>query len=415
MQARFNTGVIKQGAMRFQAASQEMRANAMQIGKIAASLTQTSWKGRGARAFEELTTHLQQDSNEASTAFGQVAQELNALAVQLDSVNQLHVQADRVEDEIESVERQLRHTEDPSRRASLRTELSQLRYRQNSILADAQNRERYADKRAQAKFDEIGHRADKLHYSTGVPERLKPGSQVKFEWSDLLLPSGIAGLMISKGIKFRHDPRNPKVVIISTAEWMRGQSRFQWWNKMVKGFNKVLVKVPGSEKTVARTLKDLTGISANLTRIGINKIPWHMAKRAVGPASIVFTISSEVKPLTESWKNNSKTAESREEFWKNFGQDAASSVNRILFKSLGAIGGTAAGATAGSLASPAGTIVGGAVGSVLGEKAGEWVAEQTDWIARKAGEKAGAGIAKALNTYDSVKDKIKGFDWSLGF
>jgi uncharacterized protein YukE len=414
MQPRFNTSVIKHGAMRFMTASQEMRAKGMQIEKIAASLSQTSWKGKGAAAFQELTSHLREDSYAASQAFGQVAQELNALATQLDAVNQLRQNAEHLEREIDALERQLHHAE-PSRCSSIRSELQHLRHRQNMLLNEANMRERQADSRAKAKFDEIGQQANRLHFATGVPDRLKPGSQVKFEWTDLLMPGGIAAMIMSKGIRFRPDVRNPKVFIISTAGWLRGQSRFKWWNNIVKGFNQVLVKVPGSEKTLARTVKDLAGISANLNRIGLNKIPWHMAKRAVGPLSVLLTAQEEIQPLTESWKRNSQKAKTREEFWKNFGQDAASSINRILWKSLGAIGGTAGGAFAGTAAGPAGSVIGGAVGSVLGEKAGEWIAEQTDWLARKAGEKVGQGIAWTLNKWDSLKEKIKKWDLSFGF
>lgn len=417
---RFNTSLIRNGAQKFAAASQELKVKEMRMEKIAASLTQgvDGWTGEGADAYKELSSKLCEDTKIAGEAFTGIASELNGLASQLDVVNQLREQADRLEEEITHLQRQLNRIDDPSREASIRSEISHLRYRHNSLEMEANTRERQADMRAKARFDEIGAMTSRLHLAEGVPEhlRVKEENPWALSWQDVLKVGVVAGLVFSRSIQFRPSPSNPNVYLISTANWLRGKSRFAWWNRLVKGYNSFKSKNPNPAKrtTVAKWLKDYSGISPNLTRINIKNLPLHIIRRAAVPAAVVGTALEEVKPLIDSWTKNSKNTQTREEFWRNFSQDAASSINKIVWRTVGMIGGTAAGAAGGAfVGGPAGGIFFGVVGGVAGDKAGGWVARKLDKWVRKGGAAVGEGIAKALNEYDRIKASISSFDKGL--
>lgn len=413
---RFNTSLIRNGAQKFAAASQELKVKEMRMEKLALSLTQGAdgWTGEGADAYKELSSKLCEDTKKAGEAFTGIASELNGLASQLDVVNQLREQADRLEEEISHLQHQLHRIDDPSREASIRSEISQLRYRHNSLEMEANTRERQADMRAKSRFDEIGAMAGRLHMAEGVPEYLQVKEESLFSWQDLLKMGAVSAIMVSGSVQFKPSPSNPNVYTVSTAKWLRGKSRFEWRNKLVKGFNQRRAANPNPAKrtTVAKWVKDYIGINPNMTRISFSKIPLHILRRAVTPVAFLMIAGGEVKPMFETYEKNKSL--SREEFWNRFGQDAASSINKIVWKSLGMVTGTAAGAVAGNtVMGPVGAVVGGMFGSILGEKAGEWVAGKLDKFARRAGSAVGEGIVNALNTYDRVKAKIQGFDRKL--
>jgi uncharacterized protein YukE len=317
MKPRANTHVIRMNAQRFSAAAQEIQVKGQRIHQSTDTLVNgtNGWKGQGAQAYESLAQHMNEDTRTAGSAFASIAQSLNQLAGQLDTVNSLRDQADHLQMQIQGLARDFREVE-PENQASMQQELSHLRHRHSMIEMQADTIERQADSAAQAQFDEIAQLSNRLHFAQGIPEGEKPwaspASQKKeedplFSWTDLLQPGVVTALVMSKSIKFTRSNQNPNVYNVSTAGWLRGRSRYEKWNWCVRKLDRLFVKIPKlGVGSTAKAVKDwVIGVDQNLTRISAKKLPLHIVKRVVGPLSILLSIKDEYTPVTESWKTNS--------------------------------------------------------------------------------------------------------------
>ncbi len=176
-------------------------------------------------------------------------------------------------------------------------------------------------------------------------------------------------------------------------------------------------------------LKDLAGVSSNLTHIKASNMAAHITKRAVVFSALIATAQGVVgvaKTWTEHWDEYKSYNDTSKQV-SAMTVDAGLALLPVAAETLGGIGGTIGGAKLGAvvgtfiggpgLGTAAGAIIGGAVGGFAG-----------DWIGGAAGNWAKDGIISAggrewaTNTFDKhvaqpvadgisyMADKIRDFE-----
>lgn len=165
-----NTLLIRSGATRFAAAGQEISDQEKKLANITESLDAGSdgWRGEGARAFYAETEKHRADFRLASQAFLLVAQALNTLANQLDTVNQMRRQLENLQHESSVLQRRLLHAEDEDR-SYYNQEIGLLNVRITQLRFEADSLERNANLVAGRQFDDAADMAERLHsfYDSG--------------------------------------------------------------------------------------------------------------------------------------------------------------------------------------------------------------------------------------------------------
>lgn len=159
-----NTLLIRSGATRFAAAGQEISDQEKKLASIIESLDAGSngWRGEGARAFYAETEKHRADFRLASQAFVLVAQALNTLANQLDTVNQMRRQLENLQHESSILQRRLLHAEDEDR-SYYNQEIGFLNMRITQLRFEADSLERNANLVAGRQFDDAADMAERLH------------------------------------------------------------------------------------------------------------------------------------------------------------------------------------------------------------------------------------------------------------
>ncbi|MCX7571130.1 WXG100 family type VII secretion target [Tumebacillus sp. DT12] len=159
-----NTLLIRSGATRFAAAGQEISGQEKKLASIIESLDAGSngWRGEGARAFYAETEKHRADFRLASQAFVLVAQALNTLANQLDTVNQMRRQLENLQHESSILQRRLLHAEDEDR-SYYNQEIGLLNVRITQLRFEADSLERNANLVAGRQFDDAADMAERLH------------------------------------------------------------------------------------------------------------------------------------------------------------------------------------------------------------------------------------------------------------
>ncbi|MBL0388224.1 hypothetical protein JJB07_16545 [Tumebacillus sp. ITR2] len=415
-----NTFLLRNGASRFGSAVHDVQRLSSRVEQAAET---DQWKGQAATDFRSLAGKVREDLRTAGLAFDHISQSLNQLAGHLDNVNHLRQQAQGMEGQIHALQSQL-HNGEPEERYSLQMELNYLQGRYHSLQQEADSLEAQANQTASAQFYDIEGLVGRMNAVRGGLQ-IKAGTQQKSEdeditsASDFLAPGAVTALILSGSIRFEQDPQDPRSYFIKTAGWVKGESRFSKWNSIVSWSNQNVFEKfsqPNiTEKSLGNQLKDFAGMEGSAAKIGFKTMPLHLAKRAVGPLGIAMTVWDEKDKLTESWDKNTQPGVTQQEFYHNFSGDVASSLNTVVFKSVGTIVGTAiGGAIGGAFIGPAGAVIGGAFGGMAGEWLGAWVAEKTDGVARDLGQKIGDGIANQLDKANTTsKTSVAKYDNTL--
>lgn len=159
-----NTATIRAGAQRFAAAGMEMRQNANRIDSSTAALTEPGgWTGKGSQAYQSASQLLSEDAKTSGEAFQNAARALNALASQLDQVNNLRQQAMQMENRIHSLQAEIMGA-DEYRREALRDQIASLRYRMHDLDRNADYIEDSANRIAGNAFEGIAAITNHLHF-----------------------------------------------------------------------------------------------------------------------------------------------------------------------------------------------------------------------------------------------------------
>lgn len=168
MSKRADTALIRAGAQRFAAAGQELQMNARRMDQAVSTLmTGTDgWSGEGAESYQLVAGHMREDVMLAGQAFQRTATVLSSLAMQLDHVNDLQEQADKMRARIHSLEMDLWGA-DEQRRAAIHEQISRLSYQRHSLEQQADSLEQQANATASRYFDDIGSMANRLHFGHG--------------------------------------------------------------------------------------------------------------------------------------------------------------------------------------------------------------------------------------------------------